>query len=293
MKIRYSILFCFLISSGLIAQNSVFPWLNTILPDTASQVIDIAVPDGYIRTIADSGSFANWLRHLPLKAKDTPLMLYDNTEKWNQSSHYRIIDIDVGATDLQQCADAVIRLRAEYLYTNGKYTEIHFNFTSGDTAWFNEWVEGYRPDVRGNSVRWHQRASANRDYQTFRTYLDTVFMYAGSHSLEKELVSVDNTQLIQAGDVFINGGFPGHAVIVIDVARSNEIDEIAFLIAQSYMPAQDIHILKNQNNEEISPWYIINDGNRLGTPSWVFDWNSLRRFKNINKTSEGRINEED
>jgi len=279
IKICLSIIICMAISNGVIAQNSAFSWLEPVPLDSISRVLDIAVPEGFNRTNTDSNSFGSWLRRLPLKAKDTPLKLYDNIEKWNQSDHYRIIDIDVGNADLQQCADAVIRLRAEYLYATGKYTMIHFNFTSGDTAWFRKWAEGYRPQINGDNVRWNRSASVCRDYQTFRTYLDSVFMYAGSHSLSKELDTVDDLEKIQAGDVFINGGFPGHAVIVIDVAQSSSKDQVAFLIAQSYMPAQDIHILKNPNNEDISPWYIVNDGDCLDTPSWVFDWSSLRRFE--------------
>ena len=77
------------------------------------------------------------------------------------------------------------------------------------------------------------------------------------------------------GDIFIQGGFPGHAVLVLDVA-TNAQDEKIFLIGQSYMPAQDFHILKNLENENLSPWYKINDGEKLYTPEWTFDWKDLK-----------------
>jgi len=44
------------------------------------------------------------------------------------------------------------------------------------------------------------------------------------------------------------------------------------------MPAQDIHILKNPGNPELSPWYIVGKGERLITPEWIFEWKDLRRF---------------
>ena len=79
------------------------------------------------------------------------------------------------------------------------------------------------------------------------------------------------------GYVFIKGGYPGHAVIVMDVAE-NETGEKVFLLAQSYMPAQDMHILKNPNNPALSPWYSIDETQDLRTPEWTFSWDQLRRF---------------
>lgn len=49
------------------------------------------------------------------------------------------------------------------------------------------------------------------------------------------------------------------------------------MLAQSYMPAQDIHILKNPSRGEI-PWYDVDFGSKLVTPEWVFDRGALRRF---------------
>ena len=54
-------------------------------------------------------------------------------------------------------------------------------------------------------------------------------------------VSVPYTSL-QPGDVFIKGGSPGHAVIVVDVAIYPQTGKTVFLLAQSYMLAQQIHI---------------------------------------------------
>jgi hypothetical protein len=104
-------------------------------------------------------------------------------------------------------------------------------------------------------------------------------MYAGSYSLKKELIQVPDVYQIKIGDVFIQGGFPGHAVIVVDKCVNHQSGEIAVILAQSYMPAQDIHILKNLNNDNSNPWYILKEEEKLYTPEWTFKWNDLFRFK--------------
>jgi hypothetical protein len=253
-------------------------WLRTYDPSEAIEH-RINPPDGYERTGAKPSTFENWLRHLPLKKGRPRVRLYNRAEKPNQKGHFAVVDIDVGDRNLQQCADAVIRLRAEYLYATGKYDAIHFRFTSGDNAAFRQWVEGDRPIVDGNTVRWRGTAEKDSSYPSFRKYLDTVFMYAGSYSLNRELRRLNEVSEMQIGDVFIEGGFPGHAVIVVDMAVNGETGKKVFLLAQSYMPAQDIHILKNLTDSKLSPWYAVEFGETLQTPEWVFRRTDLRTFR--------------
>lgn len=238
----------------------------------------ISVPDGYIKTLAVCGSFADWLRHLPIKVDEDSVYLYDGRPKGNQAAHWGIIDIDTGDKDLQQCADAIIRLRAEYLYSRNLYDKIAFNFTSGDTARFRDWINGMRPVVEGNNVAWNKSAPVDSSYQSFRGYLDMVFMYAGSYSLNKQLKPVDNMDSMEVGDIFIQGGFPGHAVILVEMATHKDTGKKVFLLAQSYMPAQDMHILKNPKDAALSPWYSVDFGETLVTPEWMFGRGDLRRF---------------
>lgn len=82
---------------------------------------------------------------------------------------------------------------------------------------------------------------------------------------------------IEPGDVLIRGGFPGHAVIVMDVATNNKGSKI-YLLAQSYMPAQDIHILKNFDSNNLSPWYEVTDETVIQTPEYNFSKYELKRW---------------
>jgi len=259
------------------AQPNPYPWLESYSPKEAI-VNRIPAPSGYERVESASGSFAYWLRHLPLKKGSPPVRLYDGRLKSNQSAHFAVIDIDVSTRDLQQCADAVIRLRAEYLYSKGDYGAIHFNFTSGHRADFARWIEGYRPVVKGNSVRWIRSARRDASYRSFRKYLDKVFEFAGTFSLARELAPVSDVGDMRIGDVFIQGGFPGHAAIVVDMVVHKESGKRLFVLAQSYMPAQDIYIPRNPLEPALDPWYRLDFGDELKTPEWTFKRGDLKRF---------------
>lgn len=242
-------------------------------------VAAIPTPTGFQRVKAGSDSFGAWLRRLPLKPVGTPVRLFNGSLKSNQNAHYAVVHLDVGSEDLQQCADAVMRLRAEYLYNSRRYSDIHFNFTSGHRVDFARWVRGERPIIQGKKVNWQRGSTPDSSYASLRKYLTLVFRYAGSASLSQELRPVVNLSDIRIGDVWIKGGYPGHAVLVMDMATHPQTGEKLFLLAQSYMPAQDIHILQNPSNPAISPWYsAANNSGIVRTPEWIFATNQLMRF---------------
>jgi len=255
-----------------------YAWKKSIQP-SRRLVNTIAPPKGFARKPAPAKSFAQWLRYIPLKAPGTLIYLHNGQEKWAQGNHVAVIDIDTGKRDLQQCADAVMRLKAEYHYGQSEFESIYFNYTSGDKVAFEDWRKGKKPIVKGNKVSFSAMTQAeDNSYPNFKKYMNAIFNYAGTASLSKELARVELSD-IQAGHVFIQGGFPGHAVIVMDVAE-NEQGEKAFLLAQSYMPAQDMHILKNPSNKSMSPWYLASEvGEELITPEWTFRKGDLKRWK--------------
>ncbi|MFN3917099.1 MAG: DUF4846 domain-containing protein [Flavobacteriales bacterium] len=251
------------------------PWLEHYKAEN-SLINRISSPDGYKRIVLADSTFGWWLRRLPLLEGKPDVLLYNGQKKGYQGAHYTILDIDVGKKDLQQCADAVMRLRAEYLRWHNKEDMISFNYTSGDKIKYSEWKKGGRPVVRGNKVTWAYNNSFDASYQNFRKYLDNVFMYAGSLSLSKELKNVDFANILP-GDVFIQGGSPGHAVIVMDVAVNTKGEKV-FMLAQSYMPAQQIHILANPNKSNTC-WYTYLECRQLiETPEWMFAPTDLKQF---------------
>ena len=235
------------------------------------------VPDGFQRVAARANSFAAYLQNLPLKEHGTKVRYFDGTEKSNHGVYAAVVDMPLVKGDLQQCADAIMRLRGEYLYEQERYDDIKFNFTNGFEASYDKWRKGQRIKVDGNKVSWYNGASPSTAYKDFERYLRMVFIYAGTLSLEKEL-SAKSIVDIAIGDVFIQGGSPGHAVIVVDMAINEATGERKFLLAQSYMPAQETQILLNPANGLENPWYSNKMTGRFRTPEWTFDVQHLKGF---------------
>lgn len=252
------------------SSNYIIPQENTI----ESRYLPI---EGYKRVEVEKGSFGEFLRNQKLKPYGEKVLYYNGREKSPIGVYDSVIDVEIGRRDLHQCADAIMLLRGEYLYSIGAYEKINFNFVSGFKAEYKKWMEGYRIKVEGNNVSYYKATEPSNTYEDFRKFMDMVFAYSGTLSLEKELQSVDIDDM-EIGDVLIVGGSPGHAVIVVDMAVDHDNEKI-FMLAQSYMPAQQTQILINPSDENISPWYSLKDCEKLITPEWVFELNQLRRFK--------------
>jgi len=264
--------------AGCEAQASGYAW-RVGLGGADTLEARIAPPAGFDRSPAARGSFAAWLRGLPLKPAGALVLLYTGAPKGRQDVHVAVVDIDVGTRNLQQCADAAMRLRAEWLFATGRARDIAFNATgSAQPIAFARWANGERPTVSSRAVSWSRSAGPDAGYASFRRYLDTVFAWAGTLSLAQELPAVPVSQM-QAGDLFIKGGSPGHAVLVADMVENRGTGEKRFLLLQSFMPAQEMHVLKNPGNADGSPWYRLDFGDRLVTPEWVFPRESLKRWR--------------
>ncbi|SEG28384.1 DUF4846 domain-containing protein [Paenibacillus sp. UNC499MF] len=249
-----------------------------VLPEGATLQERFKVPKGYERTEAKPGSFAAFLRGLELKPDGSVVHLFDGREKNKPGVYEAVVDIPIGSRDLHQCADAVMLLRAQYLFDRKQYGEIHFNFVNGFKAEYSKWMNGYRIKMNGNQASWVKNAGADNSQEGFRKFMDVVFAYAGTLSLEKELIPVKKSD-VKPGDVFIVGGSPGHAVIVVDTAVNKATGDTVFMLAQSYTPAQETQILANPADPAQSPWYTLKEGGGLKTPEWEFGENSLRRFQ--------------
>ena len=260
----------FVLVEALTGEDS---WLDTINPMGDTVESRFPPPPGYKRLPVEMGSLGQWLRNLPLFPKSRPVHLVDGSLKINQSAHLAVVDLDV--IQYQQCADSIIRLMAEFFWSTNQSDKICFRFTSGDLCCWNKWSQGWRPVVSGSKVTWVQNAPKDASRENFRQYLQKVFEYAGTISLKSELRPVKASDLT-IGDVILQPGSPGHAVMILDQVQNAEGQNL-YLLGQSFMPSQEFHVLKNPASES-SPWYNLQPPIIL-TPEWRFKSPILGRFK--------------
>lgn len=247
-----------------------------ILPEGNTLKSRIAVPEGYTRTKSGSNSLGSFLRSYPLKKHGSPVLLYNGSKKRNQNAHAAVFKLPLEAEDLQQCADSVMRVYAEYFWRTGQKERIAFHFVDGFLANYTAWRDGGRIQVGDSRSTWVQQASYDASYENFQKYLRMVFAYAGTLSMEAESKKT-TLEKLRIGDVFIKGASPGHVVMVVDVCE-NEEGKKAFLLGQGYMPAQEFHLLKNPAHEE-NPWYYEEEVvYPFQTPEYTFEEGSLRRL---------------
>ena len=232
---------------------------------------------GFHRKAHPKKTFQNYLRNYKLKEYGTPIINYDGSIYFAQHWHDAILEIPVPKNGLQQCADALMRIRAEYLWNQDRKAEIGFKFTSGHYCSWKGYAQGYRPKIKGNKVSFHKTASANYTKENFYKYLNLIFMYAGTSSLHSELSKVAIKDL-QIGDMLVKPGFPGHIEMIVDEIV-NVKGEKLYLLAQGNTPAQNVCLLKNFEDEAISPWYSFDSSKPVYTPSYHFNKPAFVRFK--------------
>ena len=151
---KFFIVICLLLCCG--CTNTITPNNNTQLysyinKEGMNLLTRINTPEGYKRVEADSHSFEEYVRNYPLKEDGSALLLYNGEKKGNQSSHVAIFDLPIENADLQQCADSIMRIYAEYYYQRKEYDKISFHFVDGFKATFSKWVQGYRINVDGKT----------------------------------------------------------------------------------------------------------------------------------------------
>lgn len=253
-----------------------YPWHGE-LPVARSVASLEAPPEGFVRVVPEKGSFGAWLAGLPLLPGEQAVHRFDGVElvKAGDPRVAAVADLDVGARDLQQCADSILRLHAEWLWSLGRADELAPKLTDGTVAPWKRWRQGERLVLQGKRVVWQPRAKADGSRAAFRAWLDAVFTWAGTLSLTASLPMPKPAEL-HAGDLFVAADPKayGHAVLLLEVAAHPDGRRVA-RVGQGFLPAQQFHVLKGSAGSSWLP--LTAEG--LATPFWrPFLWRDARRL---------------
>ena len=251
---------------------------NNVNQDKLTIATRVIEPEGYKRVVYKKGSFQEYLRNYNLKPFGSKIINYDDSEYFWQNGHIGVLDIPVPKNGLQQCADALIRVRSEYLWDNNRKDEIGFNFTSGHYCSWKKYAEGYRPKIDGNKVSFHKSANKDTSKANFYKYLNLIYMYSGTLSLYNELPKINSADDLKLGDMLIKGGSPGHIAIICDEVINNKGEKL-FLLFQGNTPAQNVHLVKNLEDNNISPWYHLEKDAVIPVSNYTFYDSKFVRFK--------------
>lgn len=237
-------------------------------------------PAGFARVAVKAGSYADWLRHLPMLASGAKVRNYAGQVLSGATAAARgVIDLDVGRRDLQQCMDTIMRLRGEYLWWKNKAGRTKFRYAGGRYFGWSQYARGIRPKRKGRRIVYKPGYRAGYGRKHFRRYLTFMFMMTGTmHNVREPNVKFAD---LAAGHFFIQPppqpGYLGHAVVILDVAK-NAAGQVRALIGEGYTPAQDLHVTKTPGG---GAWYRLSASNPVQTPQWSvpFKWTQFRRFR--------------
>lgn len=219
----------------------VYPWLGETPVRGPTIRTEVGLPEGFARVETDD--WGDWLRGLPVLEAEAPVRLQNGQPKRNQGWHHRVIDLDV--LPMQECADSIMRMRAEYLL------------------------------LRGESFRFSGMSFSKGTRGAFERFLGRMFAQKGTFNLAGELRRPTDRHVL-VGDMLVRGGSPGHVVMVVDVVQRGNHRKL--LLANGFMPAQDFHIVRHPKG---GVWYDeqdLQDGMYVPVGGLTFTWKDLRRF---------------
>ena len=261
---------------------------DTPNPDPQSHYIDAAggtigtrftLPEGFVRVQAAPNSFAAFVRGLALEPHGTLPEFYDGTPK-TAKDYEGVLVTTMQKRNMFQSAQAMYRLQAMYLFSQGRYAEMKVTFMNGFVFGYDRWRGGESLGVSGNSVYWKSGGTAQTSSVTLESYLDQVNTFCNATTL-RGMLTATTSEHLTIGDVLYRSATPIHCMMVVDMAQNPETGERLFLFAQGGTPAQPIQIVRNVAEPTLSPWYSSKNMTSWSTPGAIFQPANFYRMSGI------------
>lgn len=245
--------------------------LDPIIPSETTIGTRFNPPAGYKRVQVSNDSFGKYLRDFKLREYTTKPLAYDTAAKTlannDSAPAVSVLDMDlINKSNLQEAANSVIRLYAEFLYKQGRFDDIAFNLltTPAFRLDFRTWSEGGRLIEEGNSITWckehgehckHRDVDTGTEYGVFKYYMQNVMLHSNISSLPSNMKSVSMNE-VTVGDIIVyaDSKIPD---IIVDMAENADGSKL-LLIARGGNPASEIFIVRNESNSDLNPWHDMN-----------------------------------
>jgi hypothetical protein len=239
----------------------------------------IPLPDPqYKRVQLDPDSFGSWLRRLSLKPAGSPVLDYRSRiyKTAEDSVVGAVVAMDISGRRMEQCMDVLVRLYAEYLWQQSQAIRLKLPLPGRYWLAWQDWAAGLRPRYRGTHVSLIQNSTSDHSEANYRAYLREVYAASATQQFYYSYQSLDR-EMAQPGDFIVKKGRKRHAVMIVDIARNPEGEEIA-LIGHGDTPACQFFLLRYS---EDNLWFPLGNGkNVLPLPiRRKMTWDGLRRFE--------------
>lgn len=256
-----------------------YPWRKNSragqLPAPVPLQSRFAAPQDFTRVAAKPGSIGHWLRMLPLAAEGTAVQDANGKATLVASAGHAaaVIDIDMHA---EESADALLRLHAEWRFSQGEADRIAYLSNSGRPLPFSRWLSGGRIVMKKRGWDWSPSASpaSQQTYGDLRNFLDAAYQWVDPRALaiQGRTLGADD---VESGDYFVHAGKDPTLVIVLDVAKNANGDP-ALLLGHVAAPHQNLYVmLASPRNAWLLP-RPSNDISPLGVKPFV--WKEHRRL---------------
>jgi hypothetical protein len=234
---------------------------------------------------AELGSFAEWLRLLPLAAPATPVRNHrgDIVVPGDDEHLAAVVAIDVGTEDVQQSADVILRLHAEWRWFRSDFRMLYLSDNELELPLQPRQNGEHLVDAADQSRESPDAApQSKREYADFRRYLDRVFARSDAPALLAESVALP-PQDLEPGAFFLNDRHPAEVLVVLDVATS-PTGQRRMLLAQALNPAQDLAVIRPNRD---TAWFAVHTDQPVRVPrAHPFAWKDLRRMKRLRSAPE-------
>ena len=221
-------------------------------------------PQGSQRIAPAEGSFGDWLEKIPIDTNKKILHYYTGDEALQQNGHAAIVDIPV-KNNVQDSRKIIMRIRAEYLYQQGRYDEIEFRNKEGRIINPRIWYAQKYPGTEFNFP-----------YREFNRFIKESLPGADWSEYMNNLERIAPSEA-EAGDIVYQKSGGSHAMMIAGAAE-NPSRERMLLFIEGATPPAEVHVVANPADPSISPWYRMEESRPVRTPYWVFNDRNFYRF---------------